>query len=117
MTWSGFGFTYDQDTYERFVAWAEQQDNLPDDEQDQMALWEEYMADEHHQPPTRQEPEYRFEVMLANTFEAKTALEAVAQMIEWLQDVDLWGVSYRVQREHQDAIDYIDASDAYKEAK
>jgi hypothetical protein len=53
--------------------------------------------------------EYQYEVTLTNTFDAEGPVEAVAQMVEWLQEVDPWGLSFRVQAEHQDAVDYIDA--------
>jgi hypothetical protein len=55
--------------------------------------------------------QYQYEVTVANTFEADSPEQAARQMIEWLQDSDPWSISYRVQRQHQDAIDYIDADD------
>lgn len=55
--------------------------------------------------------EYSYEVILSNTFEARSPEQAARYMIEWLQDTDFWGMTYRVQREHQDAVDYIDHTD------
>ena len=46
LTWNGFGYTYTEADHDAFVAWAERQENLPDDESAAMELWEQYMADE-----------------------------------------------------------------------
>jgi hypothetical protein len=45
LVWTGFGYAYDEATYERFTTWRDEQVNLPDDENEQMDLWEEYMAE------------------------------------------------------------------------
>jgi hypothetical protein len=55
--------------------------------------------------------EHSYEVTVANTFEAESPEQAARYMIEWLQDSNPWDLSFRVQREHQRAIDYIDGSE------
>jgi hypothetical protein len=43
---TGHGFAYDDDAYEAFIAWAEQQPDLPEDESDQMDLWEAHLSEQ-----------------------------------------------------------------------
>jgi hypothetical protein len=59
--------------------------------------------------------DFNYEVTITNTFDAQDSLDAVRQMIDYLESEDLSGLTYKVQIEHQDAVDYISGSEAQDE--
>jgi hypothetical protein len=56
--------------------------------------------------------DFSYEVTITNTFDAQDSLDAVRQMIDYLESEDLSGLTYKVQIEHQDAVDYISGQEA-----